>query len=377
MQVPAERTPRDSGLSTRAQPSAPRLAETTAGGDRRAGEAVTRRLLGIIAAVLVIGALKLASPVALPLALAILLLAIVWPIQERLESHLGGRWGTLVSMMTVFALMAVFVAAMFVATRMIAEQLPNYQPVVQQRYQSIVEWMSAKGVPFEPDRDDIVAAAGRALSVFGSGIQGVYSLVGRLVLALLFLMFGLLELPALYRKLRKAPDDSPTARVLLASKTIGRRYRQYMWTKALTSALTGVATTLFCWALGLDLAFVWGLVAFVLNFIPNIGSMIAVIPPTILAFLQFDDHWYGLLTLIGLAFVQFSIGSYVDPRMQGKNLKLSPFVVLLSIVFWGWMWGVVGALVGVPMTVGALALCRNFERTKWVSVLLADLPAHD
>ena len=137
----------------------------------------------------------------------------------------------------------------------------------------------------------------------------------------------------------------------------------------LTSLLTGVLTIIWCFIIGIDLAFVWGLIGFVLNYIPTLGSIIAVIPPTLVAFL-FNGIGRGIATLAGLAAIQLIIGNFVDPRLQGKTLQLSPFVALFSITFWSWVWGIPGAILGVPMTISIVLLAQEFKITKGVAIVL-------
>jgi predicted PurR-regulated permease PerM len=123
--------------------------------------------------------------------------------------------------------------------------------------------------------------------------------------------------------------------------------------------------------LGVDFALVWGLVAFVLNYVPTLGSIVAVIPPTLLV-LIFQGIGRGVATLVGLAVIQVILGNFVDPRLQGRTLKLSPFVALLSIVFWGWVWGIPGAVLGIPMTISLIVFSQEFKSTRAIALLFGD-----
>ena len=136
----------------------------------------------------------------------------------------------------------------------------------------------------------------------------------------------------------------------------------------LTSLLTGVLTIVWCFIVGVDLAFVWGIIA-LSQLYPTLGSIIAVIPPT-LAALLFNGVGRAIATLAGLAVIQVIMGNFVDSRVQGKSLQLSPFVALFSIAFWGWVWGIPGAILGVPMTISIILFCQEFEVTQGVAILL-------
>jgi predicted PurR-regulated permease PerM len=153
---------------------------------------------------------------------------------------------------------------------------------------------------------------------------------------------------------------------------MSEKLRRYLLVMTFTSFLTGLLTSIWCFVLGVDLAFVWGLVGFILNFIPTLGSIIAVIPPTLVA-LVFNGVGRGIATLLGLAAIQTVMGNFVDPHLQGKTLQLSPFVALISIAFWGWVWGIPGAILGVPMTIAIVLLCQEFDSTRGIAIVLGEV----
>jgi predicted PurR-regulated permease PerM len=130
--------------------------------------------------------------------------------------------------------------------------------------------------------------------------------------------------------------------------------------------------------MGLDLAVLWGLLAGILNFIPTIGSIVSVIPPALFALLQFGVGWQAPAVLVGIGLIQIVLGAYVDPKLQGRYLELSAFVVLVSITFWGWAWGLAGAFIAVPLTAALVVALGEFEETEWVARLLTrDTPPAD
>jgi AI-2 transport protein TqsA len=121
-----------------------------------------------------------------------------------------------------------------------------------------------------------------------------------------------------------------------------------------------------------EFALVWGMLTFLLNFIPTIGSFVAVLLPLGVAFFQFSDHLIMLfwLALILIA-IQFTIGNLVDPRVVGKSLNLSPLVVLFSLIFWGWLWGIIGMFLAVPLAVIAKIIFENIDSLRFLSVLMS------
>ena len=107
-----------------------------------------------------------------------------------------------------------------------------------------------------------------------------------------------------------------------------------------------------------------------LNYIPVLGSVVAVIPPTLVALIQPNFLWLAPTTLGGLSLIQMGVGNYLDPLLQGRYLSLPPLLIFYAIVFWGWLWGIAGAALGVPLTVATVIICQHFENTRWLANLL-------
>ncbi len=135
-----------------------------------------------------------------------------------------------------------------------------------------------------------------------------------------------------------------------------------------------LATGLLVWALsagfGLRFAVEWGIIAFTLNYIPFIGPFVATFLPTLYALAQFGSPQAAITIFAGLNVIQFVIGSYIEPRVAGYALAMSPFVVLFSVFLWSFLWGMFGAFIGVPITIAALTYCMQAPSTRWISQLL-------
>ena len=128
------------------------------------------------------------------------------------------------------------------------------------------------------------------------------------------------------------------------------------------------------WATGLSFAAEWGIIAFVLNYIPFLGPFIATLFPTLLAIVHFDTWQSALGVFVCLNVIQFVIGSYVEPRVAGNLLSISPTVVQFAIFFWTFLWGLFGTFIGVPMTIAILTYCDQHPRTRWLAELLGAPP---
>jgi AI-2 transport protein TqsA len=189
------------------------------------------------------------------------------------------------------------------------------------------------------------------------------------LVVLVYVILGLLEIDGVSRKLQNLRERD-TARVLLGgSAAIGVKFRRYMLIRTVMSLATGILV----WALaafsGLQLAVEWGVIAFVLNYIPFIGPFIATVFPTLFALAQFESWETALAMFVCLNIIQFVIGSYIEPRVAGSALAISPFLVLFSVFLWTYLWGFFGAFIGVPISIAVLTLCAQHPSSRWVADL--------
>ena len=247
------------------------------------------------------------------------------------------------------------------------------------RYQAIydatVAWLDSHGV----------SVAGLWAEHFNVGwmLRGAQQITGRVnttlsfwIIALVYVILGLMEVEDADRKLR-AFLSPPTARALTgACADTARKFRKYMEVRTLMSLATGVLVCAFAAAAGLQFAVEWGVIAFALNYIPFIGPFIATVFPTLLAMAQFATWQAALGVFVCLNIIQFVIGSYVEPRMSGNVLAISPSVVLFAVFFWTFLWGLYGAFIGVPIAIAALTFCEHSPSARWIADLLGGpLPA--
>ena len=175
------------------------------------------------------------------------------------------------------------------------------------------------------------------------------------------------EVEPLGRRLRR---DGDTA-ALDTTAEIAARLQTYMLVRFGMSALTGTALWAFAAIYGLELQREWGVIAFVLNFIPFIGSFVATLLPTLFATAQYESLYTALVVFIGLNLLQFVIGSYIEPRLAGTAVSISPFMVLFAVFFWGALWGIAGAFIGVPILIALATVCAKYPSLRPISVLLS------
>jgi predicted PurR-regulated permease PerM len=182
--------------------------------------------------------------------------------------------------------------------------------------------------------------------------------------------FGLTELVSFRARLEAvAPaigqDTSRTA------ADIAGKIRKYMLIRTLASAATGLAVFAFTISVGLDLAMAWGIISFVLNYIPFLGTLVAVALPVLFATVQFESWQTVVFIFAALYLIQFLIGSYLEPVIAGRSLAISPLVMLVAFFFWAFLWGIPGAFIGIPVTIALLAICEQNPSLNWLARLLS------
>lgn len=326
-------------------------------------------LLAIVATVVMVAALRAVRPVAMPLAFAVLLAILVNPLRTWLNKRLP-RWVSLpILLATIIFVLGILGSALWLSAEQLEPQLPDYAERLQQLWQTLSTQLESWGIPVEASSLQNSSAWQSVLSqtiVSGRAILGNVSLF-ILVISLLALL--LLEVDEYRDRTQAAFSSSTSAGIIAAFANMSQKLRRYFVVMTFTSLLTGGLTLIWCWIVGVDLVMVWALVAFVLNFVPTLGSIIAAILPATVALLL-QGPAKGLAVLIGLAVIQVILGNFVDPKLQGKYLELSPLVALLSVVFWGWVWGIPGAFLGVPMTTAIVLLTDEFRTTKPIAIML-------
>lgn len=224
----------------------------------------------------------------------------------------------------------------------------------------------------EPQSVGEVVRALNLREIFTTIATSLASLLGNLTLIFLYSLFILIELRFLPAKLKALfPDPSRQEMVTDILERIDKDIQTYVGVKTVVSLITGILSYIIMRIVGLDFAEFWALLVFVLNFIPTIGSIFSTAFPSILALVQFESLGPVLFVLIGITAVQQLMGSILEPNIMGQSLNLSPLVVIISLILWGNLWGIVGMFLCVPITVILVIILGNFERTRWVAILLS------
>lgn len=208
-------------------------------------------------------------------------------------------------------------------------------------------------------------------AVLTSGAGSFVSGVGNFFLILLLMMFILAGSGDFVRKVRHAFPEQHSVRLSSIIESIDLRVRKYLIAKTVISLATGALTTIILLIFGVDFALLWGFLTFLLNFIPNIGSFVAIVFPILISFLQFDSVATPLLLLVLLSLTQMTMGNVVEPKLMEASLDLSPLLVLAALVFWGWLWGLWGMILAVPMMSILKIVFENIEPLRPIAVIMS------
>ncbi|MCD6292187.1 MAG: AI-2E family transporter, partial [Deltaproteobacteria bacterium] len=198
-----------------------------------------------------------------------------------------------------------------------------------------------------------------------------FAFLGNAIWVVLFMIFMLAEQDEFPKRIVKAFGQEASAPIIEALDRINKSVQDYLGLKTMISFFTGILVSLTLFLFGVPFAVLWGVLAFLLNFIPNIGSMISVIPPVLITLFQFGSISKTLSVLAVLIALQTVVGNFVEPKMMGKGLNLSPLTVLLSLLFWGWMWGIPGMLLSVPLTAAIKIAFEQIEATRPFAMMMA------
>jgi predicted PurR-regulated permease PerM len=332
--------------------------------DRGSGTATT-----LITVVAIFAAAYFASSVFAPVALAAFIVALVWPLQARLQSRMPKFLALALVLLAILAVFVVLASLVIWSFGRVAQWFVSESGRFQILYEQVKAWLEAHGIALArvwADHFDV-----RWL------LRAVQEITGRVsntmtfwLVAFLYAMLGLLEVDDVGRRVRSMAN-AEAARILLdGSAEAAAKLRKYMVVRTVMSVLTGLLVWAFAALAGLQFAAEWGVIAFALNYVPFIGSFIATAFPTIFALAQFASWQAALGVFACLNAIQFVVGSYIEPRVCGAALALSPTVVLLAVFLWTFLWGPFGAFIGVPITMVLLIFCAQHPSSRWLAELL-------
>lgn len=352
---------------------------------RSAATPEMRIIIGLLSLLCVMGlgaVLYQGRSIVLPLALAVFIGYIINPLISFLEKRrVPLAISIIIAVLLTFIMMGVMTLLIKVSIDSFTAEFPRYE----QKFNLLLEnLLRVLQVPPELISEQLKGAERiQALTGLDSfSITGVITttlgsitkFLSNTVLVLLFLMFILLGRNQLTRKLQVAFDPALAARLANISGNINQQIQQYIITKTLISFVTAALVTIVLYAFGVQFAMIWGILTFLLNFIPSVGSVVSTILPVLMAFIQFDSYLTIILITGLLILIQFVMGNIFDPRLVGRSVNLSPLVILFSLIFWNWLLGPVGMFLATPLSVIIKIVFENISSLHFVSVLMSGHP---
>ncbi|MGH6936425.1 MAG: AI-2E family transporter, partial [Methylocella sp.] len=268
---------------------------------------------------------------------------------------------------TILILLLIFVGFILAVYFSAAQVVHAFAKNQELFHHSLTSWATEHGLEGLGGEETYA----RLISFGQTLLANIYTVLVYLGFIAILVVFGLPEVPALREKVHAALNARDRQELTGTVDEIAVKIRQYLGVTALTSVITGIACTLWAFALGLDLALVWGVLNFLLNFIPVIGNIIGIIPPSLYAIIQYQSLTMPLIVFSGFAVIQIGISNFITPTLQGRSLSLSPVAIIVALAFWSWVWGIAGALIAVPLTVALVIICENFRSTEWFARLLS------
>lgn len=322
--------------------------------------------------VIIIAGIKLSAPILAPFLFAIFISIIaVFPLFWMYKKGVNKTLAIiiLISSMILAGILLTFILGASISG--FISSLPKYEALLRNNIDLTITWLSEFGVEISKSTVIKYVNPASAFKTIGNIVSQLGNLLTNLFLIAFISIFLLLEASSLPNKLKLILKDSNSNISLKDLKEIGESIKSYLLIKTIVSAITGIIVTITLYALGIDFAILWGVIAFLLNYVPNIGSIMAGFPPAMMALVQYGFTKFIVVIVIYLT-INIVIGSIIEPKFMGKGLGLSTLVVFLSLIFWGWLLGIVGMFLSVPLTIIVKIIFAESKEKQWVATLLSD-----
>jgi predicted PurR-regulated permease PerM len=325
-------------------------------------------LLTAAACVVIIAGMKAAAVILVPFLLSAFVAIISAPPMFWLQRKgLPAVLAVCLVVLMILGIGTIIAALAGQSINQFTQDLPLYQSKIKAQTTSAIAVLTRLGIDTGSMALTEIFDPGAAMKLAASVLNGLGNMLTNGFLILMTVIFMLLEaasFPVKLQAIQAAPEAS-----LTRWENFLTHVKQYMAIKTWVSLATGIIISLWLAILGVDFPLLWGVLAFALNYVPNIGSIIAAVPAVLLAMIQLDPA-KALFAAGGYVAVNVLMGNVVEPRFMGKGLGLSTLVVFLSLLFWGWVLGPVGMLLSVPLTITAKIALESQPDTRWLAVLL-------
>lgn len=315
--------------------------------------------------------LREAKPVLFPFFLAVFLSFILYPIQEFFtRKKVPKAFSIILILLITFSVIYLFGALFYSTGKTFAAEFPSYGQKIDSILISVQQRFN---LPFDVEAIDWASQLNltRVGNLFFSSLGPFFSFLSNLFLILIFLIFILAGRGRTKEKLQKFLSKKRSKTVIEVIHKIDTQVQKYLAIKTIVSLFTGVFVTIVLLLFGVDFAIIFGFLTFLLNYIPNVGSFIATSFPVFIALFQFDSIWPAFWILLILISIQMVMGNFIEPRLMGHGLGLSPLVVLFFLFFWGWLWGMPGMILAVPLAAIVKIICDNIPELRFIAALMS------
>jgi AI-2 transport protein TqsA len=328
-----------------------------------------RALLIFACVVVAVAGLRTGAPILLPFALALFLAILSMPVMVSLQRRrVPTGLAILATILVNAAVLGILVLLVMQSVSDFQVEIPRYEARLTNLYNSWLEALDSRGIPAEEFFGGGFITMEAIADVVRDAVGRAVTLASTTFLVVLIMVFILAEAAIFPQKFRAIFRQKEGEAGRFAK--VNDEVQEYLLIKTLVSLATGVCIGGFAWIMGLDFPVLLGLIGFVLNYVPTIGSVLAAIPAVVLALIQFGGLGPVIVVAGGYVAINVVFGNLIEPNLLGRRLGLSTLVVILSLIFWAWVWGPVGALLAVPLTMVAKIWLENTEDLRWVAVLL-------
>ncbi len=324
-------------------------------------------LVSLASVIVIIAGLKAAQDIVVQFLLALFFAIMFLPVFKFFVNRKLPKWLSLVIVLFI-NLIFVYILAFTIITSVndMRQNLPEYQEKLQIYITKLTSTLKVFGVTVPSNISFDFLNPDLIFQFVSNSLLSFGNILANAMFIIILAVFILLESDMFAQKL-KLISKGKRAKILVDE--FFDSVIEYMKIKTITSFFTGFLAWIFLFLLGVDFALLWGMLTFLLNFIPTIGSIIAAVPPITIALID-GGLWYALSVFIWYLSINMVIGNILEPRFMGRGVGLSPLVVLLSLVFWGWVLGAVGMFLSIPLTVIAKMAFELKEETRWIAVLM-------
>jgi predicted PurR-regulated permease PerM len=331
---------------------------------------IAKTFVTVAAIFIIFAGIKTAVNILVPFLLSIFIAIICNPLINKASKFKIPKAVSIIFVIVVIVTMVVFLTSLVSnSLNVLSQHIPQYSIQLKSQFSWVFDFFSKYNIHISSAAFAKHFSPASAMTLATNMLSGLGSMMANLFLIVLTVVFMLFEASSFPHKLHFAMDD-PEIRLKQIERFLSS-VNNYIAIKTMVSLATGCIVAFMLWMFGLDFFILWGVLAFLLNYIPNIGSIIAAVPPMTLAILQLGIGEAGLIGL-GYVIINMVMGNMIEPRYLGKGLGLSTLVVFLSLVFWGWLLGTVGMLLSVPLTMVLKIGLESSPEGRWLAVLLSD-----